>query len=73
MHLLANRFKKMGTKGQIIGVFRGDAAYMTLNDKAYDVYRGVSTGNPYKSLIAELIRRGAQIMDLEIRKLPHAD
>jgi hypothetical protein len=35
MHLLANRFKEVDPKGQIIGVFHGDAAYMTLNDKAY--------------------------------------
>lgn len=31
MHLLANRFKEMGTKGNIVGVFHGDAAYMTLS------------------------------------------
>ena len=35
MHLLANRFREMNTKGQIVGVFHGDAAYMTLNDEAY--------------------------------------
>lgn len=33
MHLLAERYVKDGTKGKIIGVFHGDAAYMTLNDK----------------------------------------
>ncbi|MCX5824292.1 MAG: hypothetical protein NTY86_12515 [Deltaproteobacteria bacterium] len=47
MYLLANRFKEMKTKGQIIGVFHGDAAYMTLNDEAYNAYRKVTTGNPY--------------------------
>ncbi|MCE5330057.1 hypothetical protein LLG07_06980 [bacterium] len=50
----------MKTKGQIIGVFHGDAAYMTLNDEAYNTYRKVTTGNPYKELIAELIKQGVQ-------------
>ncbi len=31
MHLLANRFKETGTTGNIIGIFHGDAAYLTLN------------------------------------------
>ena len=61
MHLLATRFKELETKGQIIGVFHGDAAYMTLNDKAYNAYRKVSTGNPYRGLIAELLTHGVQI------------
>ena len=49
MHLLINRFKKMGTKGNIIGIFHGDAAYLTLNDNAYNAYRHVLTGDPNKS------------------------
>ena len=61
MRLLANRFREMNTKGQIVGVFHGDAAYMTLNDEAYDAYRQVKTGNPYKNLIAELVRQEVQI------------
>jgi intracellular sulfur oxidation DsrE/DsrF family protein len=71
MHLLANRFKQMGTQGQIIGVFHGAAAYMTLNDRAYDAYRKVSTGNPYKSLIAELIRQGVQIEECAVSMKNH--
>jgi intracellular sulfur oxidation DsrE/DsrF family protein len=31
MRLLANRFREMNTAGQIVGVFHGDAAYITLN------------------------------------------
>jgi len=71
MHLLANRFKELGTKGQIIGVFHGDAAYMTLNDKAYNAYRNVSTGNPYKGLIAELIKQGVQIEECAVSMKSH--
>ncbi len=71
MHLLANRFKEQGTKGQIIGIFHSDAAYMTLNDKAYNAYRNVSTGNPYKGLIAELIKQGVQVEECAVSMKNH--
>lgn len=71
MHQLANRYREMGTKGKIIGVFHGDAAYMTLTDKTYNAYRHVSTGNPYKTLIAELIRQGVQIEECGVSMKNH--
>ncbi|MEN6511706.1 MAG: DsrE family protein [Chloroherpetonaceae bacterium] len=71
MHLLANRFKEMGIKGNIIGIFHGDAAYMTLNDNAYNTYRHVSTGNPYKGLIAELLKQGVQIEECAVSMKNH--
>jgi intracellular sulfur oxidation DsrE/DsrF family protein len=71
MHLLANRFKEMRTKGNIIGIFHGDAAHMTLNDKAYNTYRHVSTGNPYKDLIAVLIKQGVQIEECAVSMKNH--
>ena len=71
MDLLANRFKELGTKGQIIGIFHGDAAYMTLNDRAYNVYRVVSTGNPYKNLIVELMKQGVQIEECAVSMKSH--
>lgn len=71
MHLLANRFKEQGTKGQIIGIFHSDAAYMTLNDKAYNAYRNVSTGNPYKGFIAELIKQGVQVEECAVSMKNH--
>ena len=71
MHLLANRFKEMKTKGQIIGLFHGDAAYMTLNDEAYNAYRKGTTGNPYKELIAELIKQGVQIEECAVSMKNH--
>lgn len=36
MPLLTNRVWEMNTKGQIVGVFHGDAAYITLNGEAYN-------------------------------------
>ena len=71
MHLLANRLKEMGIKGNIIGIFHGDAAYMTLNDNAYKIYRHVSTGNPVKVLIAELMKQGVQIEECSVSMKNH--
>ncbi|MDA8095364.1 MAG: DsrE family protein [Betaproteobacteria bacterium] len=71
MHLLALRMKKTRTPGKIIGVFHGKAAFMTLNDKAYDAYRGVTTGNPYKGLIANLQRQGVQIEECAVSMKGH--
>jgi intracellular sulfur oxidation DsrE/DsrF family protein len=72
MLLLTNRFREMNTKGQIVGVFHGDAAYMTLNDEAYNVYRKVITGNPYKGLLAELLKQGVQIEECIVSMKNHA-
>jgi intracellular sulfur oxidation DsrE/DsrF family protein len=71
MRLLAARFREMNTKGQIIAIFHGYAAYMTLNDRAYDAYRKVSTGNPYKELIAGLLGSGVQIEECAVSMKNH--
>jgi intracellular sulfur oxidation DsrE/DsrF family protein len=61
MQLLATRFKDMGTQGKIIGIFHGHAAYLIVNDKAYNAYRLETTGNPYKKFIISLVAQGVQI------------
>ena len=71
MRLLSARFKEVSTKGEIIAIFHGDAAYMTLNDKAYNAYRKVSTGNPYKVLIAALLGSGVQIEECAVSMKNH--
>ncbi|WP_413438912.1 DsrE family protein [Sulfuriferula sp. GW1] len=71
MQLLAERYVKDGTKGKIIGVFHGDAAYMTLNDKAYNAYRHATTGNPYKKAIAELLKQGVQMEECAMSMKAH--
>ncbi len=72
MRLLTDRFREMHIKGQIVGVFHGDAAYMTLNDEAYNAYRKVITGNPYKGFLAELLTRGVQIEACVVSMKNHA-
>jgi intracellular sulfur oxidation DsrE/DsrF family protein len=61
MELLNKKVKMDKTSGKIIGVFHGPAAFMTLNDQAYNANRKVTTGNPYKSLIEGLVASGVQI------------
>jgi intracellular sulfur oxidation DsrE/DsrF family protein len=46
---------------QIIAVFHTNAGHVTLNDKAYNAERMVATGNPYKELVAALMKRGVQV------------
>ncbi|ERR1035437_893692 len=71
MNLLAKRIKEMGAQGQIIGVFHSEAAYLTLNDKAYNAYRNVTTGTPYKELVANLIKQGVQIEECAVSMKAH--
>jgi len=61
MHLMAGRFKKTHTPAHIVGVFHGEAAYMVLNDAAYNKFRHVTTGNPYAKTVAMLEKQGVDI------------
>jgi intracellular sulfur oxidation DsrE/DsrF family protein len=73
LNLLATDYKKWGTSGNIVAVFHGDAAYLVLNDAAYNLDRHivndesynagrhVKSGNPYAELIGELMKKGVQI------------
>ena len=61
MTLLLKRFQQTGGTLSLVGVFHGDAGYMLLNDEAYNRVRKTSTGNPYKNMVEDLIKQGAQI------------
>jgi intracellular sulfur oxidation DsrE/DsrF family protein len=47
--------------GRIIGVFHGPAAYLVLNDEAYNKTRQATSGNPHREMVAELVKRRAQL------------
>lgn len=66
MDLMTKRFKENKTEGNIIAVFHGMAGYMILNDEAYNQNRKVTTGNPYKALVANLIGEGVQIEECAV-------
>jgi intracellular sulfur oxidation DsrE/DsrF family protein len=61
MDFLATDLKDWNVKGQVIAVFHGDAAYLMLNDAAYNANRHIQTGNPYGKLLARLMDQGMQI------------
>jgi hypothetical protein len=46
---------------EIIAVFHTNAGHVTLHDKSYNLDRNTVTGNSYKDLIADLVKRGVQI------------
>lgn len=71
MSQLAKRFKEMGVEGQIIGVFHSEAAYLTLNDTAYNADRNVTAGNPHKGLLAELMTQGVQLEECAVSMKRH--
>ena len=51
----------MEAKSQIVTVFHTNAGHVTLHDIAYNADRGITTGNPYKGLVADLIKRGVKV------------
>jgi intracellular sulfur oxidation DsrE/DsrF family protein len=61
IHLLSNDLREWNATGQVIVIFHGDAAYLILNDETYNATRRVTTGNPYKGLLNELMKQGVQL------------
>jgi intracellular sulfur oxidation DsrE/DsrF family protein len=65
--LLVTNLSDWNVKGDVIAVFHGDAAYLVLNDNAYNANRHVQTGhpvhtgNPYGKLLTGLMDQGVQI------------
>ena len=48
-------------KSQLVVVFHTNAGHVTLDDDTYNANRHVATGNPYKPVVADLLRKGAQV------------
>ena len=61
MYSLANDFRDGNTRGQIVVIFRADAAYLLLNDESYNDNRHVSSGNRYKELLNGLMQKGVHL------------
>lgn len=61
LQLLQNDLADWNAKSEVVAVFHTNAGHVTLNDVAYNVERNISTGNPYKVLVADLITRGVKI------------
>jgi intracellular sulfur oxidation DsrE/DsrF family protein len=61
LQLIQKDVADWSAKAEVVVVFHTNAGHVTLNDEAYDAARMVATGNPYKGLITELMKRGVQI------------
>jgi len=61
LQLIENDIADWNAKAQVIAIFHTNAGHVTLHDSAYNADRNVATGNPYKKLVADLMKRGAQI------------
>ena len=61
LNLLVGDVADWKASSQIIAVFHTNAGHVTLHDTAYNVDRNIATGNPYKDLIADLLKHGVQI------------
>jgi intracellular sulfur oxidation DsrE/DsrF family protein len=61
LQFLVNDYRKLNTKGRLIAIFHTDAGHVTLDDRAYNAARHVTTGNPYKGPLDSLIKKGVQV------------
>ena len=61
LELIGNDIASWNAKAQVTAVFHTNAGHVTLNDDAYNAERNIATGNPYKGLVADLMKRGVQI------------
>ena len=61
LQLITKDIDAWAARSEVIVVFHTSAGHVTLHDEAYNADRMVSTGNPYKELVADLMKRGVQI------------
>ena len=61
LQLITNNIADWKAKAQVIAVFHTNAGHVTLHDEAYNAERTVATGNPYKQLLVELMKRGVEV------------
>ena len=61
LQLIENDIAVWNAKSEVIAVFHTNAGHVTLNDRAYNAERNIATGNPYKELVTDLVKRGVHI------------
>ena len=61
LQLITADVANWNAKAQVIAVFHTNAGHVTLHDDAYNAERMIATGNPYKELVADLMKRGVQV------------
>jgi intracellular sulfur oxidation DsrE/DsrF family protein len=61
LQLITGDIGDWNAQSQVVVVFHTNAGHVTLHDEAYNAARNIATGNPYKGLIADLMKRGVNI------------
>jgi len=59
--LISNDSADWKAKSEVVAVFHTNAGHATLHDAAYNADRNISTGNPYKDLVADLMKRSVRV------------
>jgi intracellular sulfur oxidation DsrE/DsrF family protein len=61
MQLIEDDIANWDAKSEIIAVFHTNAGHVTLHDRAYNADRNIATGNPYRELVSDLMKRGVKV------------
>ncbi len=61
LNLIVKDSHNWNVKSDIVAVFHTNAGHVTLNDDSYNIERMIKTGNPYKELVAVLIKNGVRV------------
>jgi intracellular sulfur oxidation DsrE/DsrF family protein len=61
MQLILDDVADWGADAEVVAVFHTLAGHVTLNDAAYNAARHISTGNPYRQMVADLVSRGVKV------------
>jgi intracellular sulfur oxidation DsrE/DsrF family protein len=61
LQLIKNDIHDWNAKSDIVAVFHTNAGHAMLNDDSYNAERMIATGNPYKELVADLMKSGVRV------------
>lgn len=61
LQLITENIADWDAKAKVIAVFHTSAGHVTLHDDAYNIERKVMTGNPYRQLLAALMKSGVEV------------
>ncbi len=61
LQLITRDIADWKAQSELIAVFHTNAGHVTLGDEAYNASRNIATGNPYKDLVAGLMKQGLSV------------
>jgi intracellular sulfur oxidation DsrE/DsrF family protein len=61
LQLITNDIARSNAESEVIAIFHTNAGHVTLHDTAYNADRNIATGNPYKDLVADLMKRSVRV------------